>query len=998
MLERVTDQPSVSEKLESRALQTKGAGRSSRSSLAATPHTLSASNPLAYTDAFVDRHIGPDDSEIVQMLQQLGFESLEALIDATVPQAIRMKSPLRLEAGKAEYELLTELKEIAEENHVFRSFIGMGYHNCITPPVIQRNILENPGWYTQYTPYQPEIAQGRLEALLNFQTMVTDLTGLEIANASLLDEGTAAAEAMTLSYGIQAKNGSKTFWVSETCHPQTIAVIQTRAEPLGIEVVVGDHRTFNFDTPIFGVLLQYPATDGTIYNYQEFVDRAHQAGAIVTVAADLLSLTLLKPPGEFGADIAVGNTQRFGVPLGYGGPHAAYFATKETYKRQLPGRLVGVSKDKHGKPALRLALQTREQHIRRDKATSNICTAQVLLAVIASMYAVYHGPQGLRNIADRIHKLTTVLVEGLKRLGCQVEPEHFFDTVRINVGKGKAKNIVRRAIAHKINLRQFDESTIGVTIDETTCGDDLVALFEVFAGEQAPRFSPEELALHVKTKLPPDLTRTSAYLTHPVFNRYHSETELLRYMNRLQSRDLSLTTAMIPLGSCTMKLNATAEMLPITWAEFSKIHPFVPLDQTHGYQTLFEQLELWLTEITGFAAISLQPNAGSQGEYAGLLVIREYHQQRGEGQRNICLIPQSAHGTNPASAVMAGMKVVAVACDEAGNIDVTDLKAKAENHRDELAALMVTYPSTHGVFEAAIQEICEIVHANGGQVYMDGANMNAQVGICRPADFGADVCHLNLHKTFCIPHGGGGPGVGPIGVAKHLKPFLPKHSVVSIGHPQGIGAVSAAPWGSASILPISWMYIALMGAAGLTKATQIAILNANYIAKRLEGHYEVLYKGKHGMVAHECIIDLRQFKKTADIEVDDIAKRLIDYGFHPPTVSWPVPGTIMVEPTESESQQELDRFCDAMIAIREEIREIEAGKVDRQNNLLKNAPHTVTDLLDAEWNRPYSRQQAVYPTPWTQENKFWAAVGRIDQAYGDRNLVCTCLPLEAYGE
>jgi glycine dehydrogenase len=997
MLERVTNQPGVSVD-EGRAIQTNGSGRSSKSSLAATPHTLSASNPLAYTDAFVDRHIGPNDHEIAQMLQRLGFESLEALIDATVPQAIRMKSPLRLEAGKAEFESLAALKEIAEENQIFRSFIGMGYHNCITPPVIQRNILENPGWYTQYTPYQPEIAQGRLEALLNFQTMVTDLTGLEIANASLLDEGTAAAEAMTLSYGIQAKNGAKTFWVSEACHPQTIAVIQTRAKPLGIEVIVGDHRTFNFDTPVFGVLLQYPATDGIIYDYQEFTDRAHQAGAIVTVAADLLSLTLLKPPGEFGADIAIGNTQRFGVPLGYGGPHAAYFATKETYKRQLPGRLVGVSKDKHGKPALRLALQTREQHIRRDKATSNICTAQVLLAVIASMYAVYHGPQGLRKIADRIHRLTTVLVEGLKRLGCQVEQEHFFDTVRVNVGKGKAKNIVRRAIAHKINLRQFDDSTIGVSIDETTCGDDLVALFEVFAGEQAPRFSPEELALQVKAKLPPTLTRTSTYLTHPVFNSYHSETELLRYMNRLQSRDLSLTTAMIPLGSCTMKLNATAEMLPITWAEFSKIHPFVPLDQTQGYQTLFEQLELWLAEITGFAAISLQPNAGSQGEYAGLLVIREYHQQRGEEQRNICLIPQSAHGTNPASAVMAGMKVVAVACDEAGNIDVTDLKAKAEKHRDELAALMVTYPSTHGVFEEAIQEICEIVHANGGQVYMDGANMNAQVGICRPADFGADVCHLNLHKTFCIPHGGGGPGVGPIGVAAHLKSLLPKHSVVSIGHPQGIGAVSAAPWGSASILPISWMYIALMGAAGLTKATQVAILNANYIAKRLEGHYEVLYKGKNGMVAHECIIDLRQFKKTADIEVDDIAKRLIDYGFHPPTVSWPVPGTIMVEPTESESQQELDRFCDAMIAIREEIREIETGNADRQNNLLKNAPHTVTDLLDAEWNRPYSRQQAVYPTHWTQDNKFWAAVGRIDQAYGDRNLVCTCLPLEAYGE
>jgi glycine dehydrogenase len=1003
MLEPATNQSGVNGKTEHHSSDTNGSthhrsGRGAKSSLNTPPHTLSLSNPLGYTDSFVQRHIGPRDAEIAQMLETLGFDSLEALIDATVPKAIRMQSPLRLEAGKAEYELLAELKEIAEENEVFRSFIGMGYYNCITPPVIQRNILENPGWYTQYTPYQPEIAQGRLEALLNFQTMVTDLTGLEIANASLLDEGTAAAEAMSMSYGMQTKTGSKTFWVSEACHPQTIAVIQTRAIPLGIEVMVGDHRTFNFDRPVFGVLLQYPATDGTIYDYQDFVDRAHQAGALITVAADLLSLTLLKPPGEFGADIAVGSTQRFGVPLGYGGPHAAYFATKEAYKRQLPGRLVGVSKDKHGNPALRLALQTREQHIRRDKATSNICTAQVLLAVIASMYAVYHGPDGLRKIAERVHKMTAVLAEGLQRLGCQVEPESFFDTLRVNVGKGKAKDIMRRAIAHKINLRQFDDSTIGISLDETTSGDTLIALFEVFAGNQPPHFIPEDLALRIQSQLPKSLLRTSAYLTHPVFNQYHSETELLRYMNRLQSRDLSLTTAMIPLGSCTMKLNATAEMLPITWAEFGQIHPFAPLDQTPGYRTLFEQLELWLAEITGFAAISLQPNAGSQGEYAGLLVIREYHHQRGEQQRDVCLIPQSAHGTNPASAVMAGMKVVSVACDSEGNIDVTDLKAKAEKHQDKLAALMVTYPSTHGVFEEAIQEICEIIHANGGQVYMDGANMNAQVGVCRPGDFGADVCHLNLHKTFCIPHGGGGPGVGPIGVASHLKPFLPKHAVVPVGRSKGIGAVAAAPWGSASILPISWMYIGLMGAAGLTKATQVAILNANYIAKRLEGHYAVLYKGKNGRVAHECIIDLRQFKKTAEIEVDDIAKRLIDYGFHPPTVSWPVPGTIMVEPTESESKQELDRFCDAMIAIREEIREIEAGKVDRQNNLLKNAPHTVTDLLDAAWDRPYSREQAVYPTQWTRENKFWAAVGRIDQAYGDRNLVCTCLPLEAYEE
>ncbi|MBW4523506.1 MAG: aminomethyl-transferring glycine dehydrogenase [Scytolyngbya sp. HA4215-MV1] len=947
-------------------------------------------------DAFIWRHIGPRETEIVSMLQTLELANLEELVERAIPPAIRLKSPLRLGDSHNEFDLLRELQEIAQENQVFRSFIGMGYSNCITPPVIQRNILENPGWYTQYTPYQPEISQGRLEALLNFQTLVTDLTGMEIANASLLDEGTAAAEAMTLSYGIQTKNKRQTFWVSEACHPQTIAVIQTRAIPLGIEVLVGDHRTFAFEQPIFGVLLQYPATDGVIYDYQDFVDRAHAAGALVTVAADLLSLTLLKPPGEFGADIVVGNTQRFGVPLGYGGPHAAYFATQETYKRQLPGRLVGVSKDTQGQPALRLALQTREQHIRRDKATSNICTAQVLLAVIASMYAVYHGPQGLRRIAERIYKLTAVLAEGLTRLGCQVGADPFFDTLRIVVEADQVAQVLKRANAHQVNLRQLNDRTFGISLDETTSTDDVLTLFEVFAGKHLVRFTPEDLLSHVKPELHPPLVRTSSYLTHPVFNRYHSETELLRYMNRLQAKDLSLTTAMIPLGSCTMKLNATSEMLPVTWPEFGQIHPFAPVEQTQGYQTLFDQLEHWLAEITGFAGISLQPNAGSQGEYAGLLVIRQYHLSRDEGHRTVCLIPQSAHGTNPASAVMAGMKVVAVACDEEGNIDIADLKAKAEQHGDSLAALMVTYPSTHGVFEEGIQEICEIVHAHGGQVYMDGANMNAQVGLCRPADFGADVCHLNLHKTFCIPHGGGGPGMGPIGVKPHLVPFLPQHPVISVGGTEGIGAISAAPWGSASILPISWVYIALMGGEGLTKATQVAILNANYIAKRLEGAYPVLYKGKHGLVAHECILDLRQFKKTAEIEVDDIAKRLIDYGFHPPTVSWPVPGTMMVEPTESESQQELDRFCDAMLAIREEIREIEQGKVDRANNLLKNAPHTAASLLTDEWHRPYSRERAAYPTAWTRENKFWATVGRIDQAYGDRNLVCNCLPMEAY--
>lgn len=951
---------------------------------------------LAYTDRFEERHLGPTDIEVGEMLRLLGFPSLDALIDATVPAAIRMAQPLALESAKSEYELLQELRAIAQENQVFRSFIGMGYHHCITPPVIQRNILENPAWYTQYTPYQPEIAQGRLEALLNFQTLVTDLTGLEIANASLLDEGTAAAEAMSMSYGL-SKTGATTFWVSEACHPQTIAVVQTRAKPLGIEVVVGNHLTAQFDSSVFGVLLQYPATDGVVYDYQEVVDRSHDAGALVTVAADLLSLTLLKPPSEFGADIVVGNTQRFGVPLGYGGPHAAYFATREVYKRQLPGRLVGVSKDVHGQPALRLALQTREQHIRRDKATSNICTAQVLLAVIASMYAVYHGPQGLRQIAERIHRLTTILATGLQKLGYSIGSRPYFDTLRVEVSSEEAETIRQRAHSHQINLRQIDDRTFGISLDETVSSDDLVALFQIFAGAEIAHFTPEDL-ISTASQIPPEFQRTSSYLTHPVFNRYHSETELLRYMYRLQSKDLSLTTAMIPLGSCTMKLNATAEMIPITWPEFGQIHPFAPVEQTQGYQTLFQQLEAWLAEITGFAGISLQPNAGSQGEYTGLLVIREYHEARGEGHRTICLIPQSAHGTNPASAVMAGMQVVAIACDTDGNIDLVDLKAKAEKHQEHLAALMVTYPSTHGVFEEAIEDVCAIVHAYGGQVYMDGANMNAQVGLCRPGDFGADVCHLNLHKTFCIPHGGGGPGMGPIGVAAHLKPFLPQHSVIAMGGQQGIGAVSAAPWGSASILPISWVYIALMGSEGLTQATKVAILNANYIAKRLEAHYPVLYKGKAGLVAHECILDLRQFKKTAEIEVDDIAKRLIDYGFHPPTVSWPVAGTIMVEPTESESRHELDRFCDAMIAIREEIREIEAGKVDRKNNLLKHAPHTALALATDEWDRPYSRQQAVYPTAWTRENKFWAAVGRIDQAYGDRNLVCTCLPMEAYAD
>ncbi|MDB9536159.1 aminomethyl-transferring glycine dehydrogenase [Dolichospermum planctonicum CS-1226] len=959
---------------------------------------------------FTQRHIGPNPDDIQQMLDTLGISNLDDLIDKTVPQAIRFQQELKLPPAQSEYAALAKLKQIADKNQVYRSFIGMGYYDCITPAVIQRNILENPGWYTAYTPYQPEIAQGRLEALLNFQTMIIDLTGLEIANASLLDEATAAAEAMSMSYGV-CKNKSHNYFVSHECHPQTIDVLQTRAKPLGINIIIGDHQTFDFTETIFGAVLQYPATDGTIYDYRNFIEKSHAQGALVTIAADPLSLTLLTPPGELGADIAVGSTQRFGIPLGFGGPHAAYFATKEEYKRLVPGRIVGVSKDIHGKPAYRLALQTREQHIRRDKATSNICTAQVLLAVMASMYAVYHGPDGLRAIAQNIHQLTATLAAGLKKLGYKITSENFFDTLRVELGNTKLAAILDAANERNINLRIFDNSTVGISLDETTTETDLIDIWQIFAGTDNLPFSETELNSLTNYQLPIThypLPRESKYLTHPVFNRYHSETELLRYLHQLENKDLSLTTSMIPLGSCTMKLNATAEMIPVTWEQFGKIHPFAPISQTRGYQILFQQLEAWLSEITGFAGISLQPNAGSQGEYAGLLVIHEYHQSRGEGHRNVCLIPQSAHGTNPASAVMCGMKVVGIACDDHGNIDVEDLKAKAEKHSHELAALMVTYPSTHGVFEEAIQEICAVIHSHGGQVYMDGANMNAQVGICRPGDFGADVCHLNLHKTFCIPHGGGGPGMGPIGVASHLVPFLPGHSVVRINNnedftphsalrtPHSFGAVSAAPWGSASILVISWMYIIMMGADGLTEATKIAILNANYMAKKLESYYPVLYQGKNGLVAHECILDLRSLKKSAQIEIDDVAKRLMDYGFHAPTVSWPVAGTIMVEPTESESKQELDRFCDALIAIREEVAAIESGTMDIHDNLLKNAPHTAESLIIGEWKHPYSREQAAYPAPWSKEYKFWPSVGRIDAAFGDRNFVCSCLPMEAY--
>ncbi|AFY65572.1 aminomethyl-transferring glycine dehydrogenase [Geitlerinema sp. PCC 7407] len=966
----------------------------------ATSSLLQAGGDEGLRNAFAQRHLGPDAAAQDAMLEALGVTSLEELLAQTVPVSIRASEALQLPAPLSEEAALAKLRAIAAQNQVFRSFIGQGYYGTILPPVIQRNILENPGWYTAYTPYQAEIAQGRLEMLLNFQTLVSDLTGLAIANASLLDEATAAAEAMAMSYGL-CKNKSQIFFVSQDCHPQTIEVLQTRARPLGIEIRVGDHRTFDTETPVFGALLQYPATDGALHDYRAFIEQVQAVGALVTLAADLLGLTLLTPPGELGADIAIGSTQRFGLPMGYGGPHAAYFATRDAFKRQIPGRLVGLSKDVQGKPALRLALQTREQHIRRDKATSNICTAQVLPAVLAVSYAIYHGPTGLKAIATRVHRLTQVLAAGLVQLGYSLRSRHFFDTLCVDlaalngVAARQQAAILAAAQARQINLCPLGEGAIALSLDETTTLEDVQTLLEIFALDQgAPNV--QDLASPGDFAFPETLVRTSPYLNEAAFHRYHSETELLRYLHRLQARDLSLTTSMIPLGSCTMKLNATAEMMPITWPEFSQLHPFAPLEQAQGYRVLFEQLEAWLAEITGFAGISLQPNAGSQGEYAGLLVIRQYHEARGEGDRDVCLIPQSAHGTNPASAVMCGLKVVAIACDDQGNIDLGDLQQKAEAHRDRLAALMVTYPSTHGVFEAGIRDICEIVHANGGQVYMDGANMNALVGLCRPADFGADVCHLNLHKTFCIPHGGGGPGMGPIGVQAHLVPFLPGHSVVALEGSQRIGAVSAAPWGSASILPISWMYIAMMGGPGLTQATAIAILNANYIAQRLAPHYPILYRGETDRIAHECILDLRGLKKSAGIEVEDVAKRLMDYGFHAPTVSWPVAGTLMVEPTESESKEELDRFCDAMIAIRQEVEAIAQGTSDPQNNPLKHAPHTAEVLISADWDRPYSREQAAYPAPWLREHKFWPAVSRIDNAYGDRNLICTCGPLDAY--
>jgi len=955
----------------------------------------SARRPLAELEGhrgFVDRHIGTSDADQSEMLAALGVASRAALIDAIVPPSIRSRAPLALAAPKGEQEAQDELKAIARKNRVLKSFIGQGFYGTFTPGVILRNVLENPAWYTAYTPYQPEISQGRLEALINFQTMVCDLTGFAVANASMLDEATAAAEAMTLCRRV-GKSQSATLHVAPDVLPQTIDVVRTRAQPLGITVNVGPAEAA-LDTDCFAVLLQYPGAGGAVRDYRAFTEALHAKGALVICATDLLALTLLSPPGEWGADVAVGSSQRFGVPMGFGGPHAAFMATREEFKRSLPGRLVGVTVDAAGHPAYRLALQTREQHIRREKATSNICTAQVLLAVIASMYAVYHGPHGLSAIAARVHRLTAILAAGLRRLGLVIVNDTFFDTLTLATAE-RTSAIHEAAVAKGINLRRIDPGHLGISLDETTSRSEIRTLWEICGSPTTALPDLESLDMAVEDGYPQVLRRASVFLTHPTFNRYHSETEMMRYLRRLADRDIALDRAMIPLGSCTMKLNAANEMIPVTWREFAHLHPFAPANQTVGYREMIGELERMLCAVTGYAAVSLQPNAGSQGEYAGLLIIRAYHASRGEAHRDVCLIPASAHGTNPASAHMAGMRVVVVACDSAGNVDLADLKAKAEAHREQLAAVMVTYPSTHGVFEAGIRQICDIVHANGGQVYVDGANLNALVGLAAPGEFGADVSHLNLHKTFCIPHGGGGPGVGPVAVGAHLAKFLPGHRV--LGSPENgterIGPVSAAPYGSAGILPISWMYIAMMGGDGLRAATESAILAANYIAKRLSPHYPVLYTGPGGWVAHECILDLRPFKDTADIGVEDVAKRLIDYGFHAPTMSFPVAGTLMVEPTESESKAELDRFIDAMIAIRGEIREIEQGRGDRADNPLKNAPHTAASLLAAEWGHPYSRERAAYPVKALMADKYWPPVGRADNVYGDRHLFCSCIPV-----
>ena len=936
---------------------------------------------------FIARHIGPSVDDQQKMLSSLGCSSLEELTSQVVPEAIAMTQPLDIVDGCSEAQALAELREIAAHNKVFRSFIGQGYYNTITPNVVQRNILENPAWYTAYTPYQPEISQGRLEALINFQTMITDLTGMEMSNASMLDEGTAAAEAMSLCQRM-SKSKSLRFFVDSDVLPQTIEVIKTRAEPVGIEVIVGNPD--QLPENLFGALFQYPGASGEIRNFRDAIKQVQEQGALVVMAADILSLVLLESPGSLGADVVIGSTQRFGVPLGFGGPHAAYMSTREAYKRNLPGRLVGLSQDANGDPAYRLALQTREQHIRREKATSNICTAQVLLAVIAGMYAVYHGPDGLQRIARRVNLMTSVLAQGLALHGIKPTNSHWFDTLTLNTGS-RTEEILKSAAAHEVNLRQIDENTLGVSLDETVTRADISLLWTILIGEH--QIDIDELADQAVDSVPGELMRTESFLTHPTFNLYHSETEMLRYLRKLSDKDIALDRAMIPLGSCTMKLNATAEMLPITWPEFSTMHPFAPADQTQGYRLMIDQLEDMLCASTGYDAMSLQPNAGSQGEYAGLLAIRGYHESRGDTERNVCLIPSSAHGTNPASAQMCGMKVVVVKCDDQGNVDVDDLIAKAELHSTKLSAIMVTYPSTHGVFEERIGEICEIVHDHGGQVYIDGANLNAMVGVCQPGKFGGDVSHLNLHKTFCIPHGGGGPGVGPIGVGAHLAPFMPRET--ADGDRQG-AQVSAAPYGSASILPITWMYIRMMGRSGLKQATEMAILNANYIATRLQGDYEILYTGAQGRIAHECILDVRSIKDDVGISVDDIAKRLIDYGFHAPTMSFPVAGTLMIEPTESESKAEIDRFCDAMIAIKHEINQVAAGQLELADNPLVHAPHTAAMVGADEWTRSYSRSQAAYPLRSLRENKYWPPVGRVDHVFGDRNLICSCPPISDY--
>jgi glycine dehydrogenase len=950
---------------------------------------------IHYKEDFQNRHIAPNEADTAEMLQTVGVNSIDELIEQTVPTAIRLKQPLNLPAAKSETEYLGALKQTSLLNKVFKSFIGQGYYDTITPGVILRNVFENPGWYTQYTPYQAEIAQGRLQALLNFQTMVIDLTGMEIANASLLDEGTAAAEAMFMQYSLRKNQAAKKFFVSELVFPQTIDILKTRANPYGIELVIGSHLDFITTEDFFGAIIQYPAGNGEVFDYKDFASALHNQNIKLTVVADILSLTLLTPPGEWGADVVVGTTQRLGIPMGFGGPHAAFFATKEEYKRNIPGRIIGVTIDSHGDYALRMALQTREQHIRRDKATSNICTAQALLAIMAGFYAAYHGPKGLKAIAERTHGLAISLASTLKGLSFEQLNSAYFDTIRFDLGDLKG-GIHSGCIDNEINLN-YVGNVATISFDETSTFEDVALIAKIFAKVKAIAADRVEVVENVETVIPASLQRTSAYLTHPIFNLHHSEHEMLRYIKSLEAKDLSLCHSMIALGSCTMKLNATAEMIPVTWSHFGRVHPFAPADQVLGYYSVFNELDKWLSEITGFAAMSLQPNAGAQGEYAGLMVIRAYHHDRGDFHRNVALIPASAHGTNPASAAMADMKIVVVKSLENGNIDVEDLKAKAELHKDNLSCLMVTYPSTHGVFEESIIEICETIHANGGQVYMDGANMNAQVGLTSPANIGADVCHLNLHKTFCIPHGGGGPGMGPIGVAKHLVPYLPGHAVVDIDKGKSISAVSSAPWGSASILIISHAYIAMMGAEGLTNATKYAILNANYMKARLEQHYPVLYSGAQGRCAHEMILDCRSFKAFG-IEVTDIAKRLMDYGFHAPTVSFPVAGTLMVEPTESEPKHELDRFCDALIAIKNEITAVENGTLDKVDNPLKNAPHTVSVITANEWDHAYSRQTAAFPLPYVLERKFWPSVGRVNDSHGDRALICACPPIESYLE